>query len=221
MQHVEQPVTLDPEHQIELAGLLVGQRVADLDPGGVQQDVDVPAGVAHLGHHLLHRARVGEVDAVVVGRPARLLDGPHRGQRGLQTLEARQLPLDQHRCRALAPLTHPGGQFDFEPFPVLGVPAQVGVGRVGLRGEVEQVERATPRRGQVGGDRRHDAAGGAGDEEDRIGAEHFAGLVRVGERALRQADTPAPSVGVADLDAAGIAQGLVDQHIGQRCRLPA
>ena len=41
----------------------------------------------------------------------------------------------------------------------------------GAGDEVEQVERAAGRRGEVGGDRRHDRAGGAGHEERRVGAE--------------------------------------------------
>ena len=78
------------------------------------------------------------------------------------------------------------------------------------------MERAAPRGGEVGGDRRHDAAGGAGDDENRVGAEEFAGLVGARERALRQTHAPAPARRVADLDTAGIAKRLVDQHIGQR-----
>ena len=81
------------------------------------------------------------------------------------------------------------------------------------------MERAAVRGGQIGGDRRDDAAGGAGDDEHRVGSQN--GFLRVGERPVGQAHTPAPAVGVADLHATGIAQRLVDQHVGQRRRLPA
>ena len=70
---MNQTVTLDVEHEVELARLLVGQRVADLDPRRVQQDVDAPADVADPGEHLLDGVGVGEVDAVVVGGAARVL----------------------------------------------------------------------------------------------------------------------------------------------------
>ena len=53
-------------------------------------------------------------------------------------------------------------------------------------------------------------SGGAGDEEDRIGAENLAGLARVGERALQQPDAPATSVGIANFHTTGITEGLVD-----------
>ena len=148
VQHVEQTVTLDREHEVELARLLVGQRVADLDPRRMQQDVDAPADVAYLDEHLLNRVGVGEVDAVVVGCAARILDGADGRERGLQPLEAGQLPFDQHRRGALAPLSQPRGDLGLEAVAVFDIPAQIRVGRVGLRGEVQQVERAAPRRRQ-------------------------------------------------------------------------
>ena len=107
VQHVEQTVTFDAEHEIELARLLVGQRVAHLDAGRVDQHVDAPAGIPYLREHLLHRIRVGEVDAVVMRSATGVFDSLDGGERGLQTLEARQLSFDQHRCGALPALTHP------------------------------------------------------------------------------------------------------------------
>ena len=143
----------------------------------------------------------------------------------MQTLEARQLPLDQDRCRALTPLTHPGGELGHEAVAIIGVADQIGVGRVGRGREVEEVECATERSSQVRSDRRHDAAGGTGDEENGVLPDDFAddlaGFVGVGERAVRQAYAPASTLGVANLDTAGIAKRFVDQHIGQRRRFPA
>ena len=48
------------------------------------------------------------------------------------------------------------------------------------------------------------------------GPRNSLGLVGARERALGQAHAPAPARRVADLDTAGVAQRLVDQHLGQR-----
>ena len=48
MQQVEPAVALDVEDQVEFARVLVGQQVAALDAGGVQQDVDAPAALADI-----------------------------------------------------------------------------------------------------------------------------------------------------------------------------
>ena len=52
VQQVEPAVGLDVEDEVELALLLVGQEVADLEPGGVQQHVDRAAALADAGDHL-------------------------------------------------------------------------------------------------------------------------------------------------------------------------
>ncbi len=74
----------------------------------------------------------------------------------------------------------------------------------------------TPRdaRGQVADDGRHDAAGHAGDDEHRLGAQLQAvGLV--GHRPFLEGDGEAPVVVVTDLDHSGIAQSLGDEHVGE------
>jgi hypothetical protein len=82
------------------------------------------------------------------------------------------------------------------------------------------VERASVRGlRELARDRRHDAARRAGDHEDRIRAERS---LRVGDRlALHEADAPPQAVGVADLDRARVARGLLDEQVGDRGGLAA
>ena len=91
-----------------------------------------------------------------------------------------------------------------------------GVGR-----QVEEVEGAVRRLGEVGGDRRDDAAGRAGDQDDRLGVQHQAASpplsvgVSAGNGCTVNADAEPQAVDEADLDAARIAQCLVDQLVGE------
>ena len=163
---------------------------------------------------------VGQVDAVVArrapGRPHRF----DRGQGGGTPLERGELLPDPHGRRPLACGLQPGGEVGLEPVAVGGEPAQVGIGRVGLRGEIEQVERRSAcRGGQVRGDRRDDAARRPADHDGAVRAEPGAAGA-VTERALDEADGEAQAVDVPGLDAAAVAQGLRDQHVGERGRAP-
>ena len=56
--------------------------------------------------------------------------------------------------------------------------------------------------------------GRAGDEEDVVGGQHAVRVVA--RRALEQPDGPAQVVGVADLDRARVAQGLLEERVGDR-----
>ncbi len=103
----------------------------------------------------------------------------------------------------------------------------VRVGGVWCRGEVEQVEDPSRGGGEVGGDRRDDAAGSAGDEHDGVGRQRHpaagvGGAVRRAgrERLLQQGDAEASPVDAADLDASGVAQGLLDEQVGHGGRPP-
>ena len=69
------------------------------------------------------------------------------------------------RSFILAARTH------LETVPVLDVLPEVRVGRVRLRGEVQQVERAAARAREVGRDGRDDAARCSGDDDDAVGTE--------------------------------------------------
>ena len=83
--------------------------------------------------------------------------------------DSRQLALDQLRRGPLAALLDPVGELELEPVAVGGKALDVRIVRIGLGHQVEQVEGAAGRGRQVGGDRGDDAAGGAGDDERRLG----------------------------------------------------
>ena len=87
---------------------------------------------------------------------------------------------------------------------------EVGILRIRLRHQIEQVERAAGSGRQVGGDGRNDASRRAGDQEDGVLVQRQTGLA-IGGGLFLQPDRPAQSVLVADLDCAGIAQGFLDQ----------
>ncbi len=85
---MEQTVALDVEDQVELARVLIGQGVAAVDSGGVQQDVDVSAALPDIRDHFRDGVAIGEVDAVVVcsaaGRADRI-DGIAGGLRAFES----------------------------------------------------------------------------------------------------------------------------------------
>ncbi len=220
MQQVEPAVTLDVEDEVVLGRLLVGQPAADLQPGRVQQHVhpaaDRPDPVQHAGD----RCRVGQIDLVVVrgaaGRPHRL----DRLLRGPQPLVPGQFPPHQHGGGPLPAPGQLGGDVRVQAVPIGTEPAQPLVRRIRFGHQVEQVERAGRGRGQVGDDGRDDAAGRAGHQEHGVRSQPQA-AGPVAEGALHQPDRPPPVLGVADLHAAGVAQCLGHQQVGQRGRPPA
>ena len=140
---VEPAVGLDAEDQLELRSLLLRQALADLQPSRVQQDVDAPMRLADLLHNRRDRLAVAQVDAVVVRRPASSSDRLDRCQGRRQTLEARQLPLDQDGRRLLAAGGDLLGQVRLHAVRVGQVALQLRVTGVRGGGEVQQVERAT------------------------------------------------------------------------------
>ena len=171
--------------------------------------------LAHRREGIADLLRVGEVDLVPVRGAAGGLDRQHRVQRRAGPLDPRQLALDELRRGLLAGLLQPLDQRALEPVAVGDEALEVGVVAVGGGNEVEEVERGTVGvGGQVGGDRRDDAASAAGDDDRGAFGE---AAVRVFlRRTLDQADRPAQVLGVTDLDRAGIAQGLLDQKVGER-----
>ncbi len=96
-------------------------------------------------------------------------------------------------------------QIALQAFFVGGEALEVGIRRVGLRHQVEQIEDAAGCGCQIGGDGGDDAARRAGDHEDAALVESQARLA-IGRRLFLQSDRPAQAVLVADLDCAGIAQ---------------
>ena len=156
-------------------------------------------------------------------RAAGRLDGLHRGERRVQAFDASELALDGHRRRPLAGRLHPRGERGLQAVAVGAEGRQVGVVAVGRGRQVEQVEGAARRGSQVGRDGRDDAAGGTGDDEHGIAAEHHAvaghGLTVVAQRRERcfdEGDAEAAVVEAADLDAARVEQRLLDQLLGDR-----
>ena len=85
---------------------------------------------------------------------------------------------------------------------------QVGVARVRLGDQVEEVERATAGGSrQVGDDGRHDASSRTGDHDHRVGTEG-ARRVRRRRRPFLEADGETNRARAADLDDAGVAERL-------------
>ena len=86
MQQIEPSVGLHVEDQIELALVFVGQEVAALQSGGVQQHVDAAAALTHLLDDLGNAFGIRQVDAEVVRGSTCGLHGLDRAQRRLCAL---------------------------------------------------------------------------------------------------------------------------------------
>ena len=189
----------------------------------MEQHVDTAAQAAHVVDRCGDGIGVGEVDRVVVHGPTGGLDGLDGGECGVEALEPCELALDGHRRRVVTGRLHPLGDRDLQAVAVATERLEVGVGGVGRRGQVEQVERATRGGSEIGGDRRHDAARRAGDHDDRVVIERHARtgdrLAVVGplrERRLDERHAEAPVVDPPDLDTARIEERLLDQLPGDR-----
>ena len=95
---------------------------------------------------------------------------------------------------------------------------EIGILRIGLGHQIEQVERASGGGRQIGGDGRHDTSGRTGDKKDGVAVQGETGLA-IGSGLFLQTYRPAQTFFVADFDCAGIAQGFVDQDVGDLRRL--
>ena len=226
VEQVEPTVALHVEHEVVLSGLLLRQIATDLQPGGVEQDIDAAVAFADVGHRGADGIGIGEVDRVVVHRAAGRLDRLDGGECGIEPLESSEFTFDRHGCRVITGGLHPFGDGDLQSVAVVSEGREIGVVPVGRRREIEQVERAGGRHRQVGGDRRHDAAGGAGDHHDRVRTEldrftgtRFGIVAALRERRLDECHAEALIVDTADLDTAGVEQGLLDQLRGDRLGL--
>ncbi len=182
----------------------------------MDQHVDLAADLADLFGDGRHGLGVEQVDAVVVGGAAGRFDRLDRGQRGVAPLDAGQLLLDHRRCGAFSRRLEALEDRALEAVAVGGERGEVGIGAVGLGRQIEQVEDAAEARGEVADDGRHDAAGCAGDDEHRVVAKLDAGG-RLGHRPRLEGDGEALVVVVAHLDDSGVAQGFVDEYVGE-CR---
>ena len=111
----------------------------------------------------------------------------------MRPFERGQFLLDQRRRGALAARLHAREQVALQAVLVGDEALEVGIVRVGLRREVEQVERAAGGRREVGGDGRDDAARRAGDQEDGVLVQRQPGPA-VDDGLFLETDGPAQAV---------------------------
>ena len=161
-----------------------------------------------------HAVRVGEVDAEVVRRASRRAHGVDRTLRRLRPLQSRQFLFHQRRSGSLAARLDAREQIALEAFFVAHEALEVGIIRIRLRHQIEQVERAAGSGCQIGGNGRDDASRSARDQENAV-SDPASG--RAGRRRglFLQSDRPAQAILVADLDCAGIAQRFLDEKFRQ------
>ena len=150
MEKVEPPVGLDVEDEVVLVGRLVGQAAAHLEPGGVDDDVDVAAGFEDAPDDGLDGLPVAEVDSVVVDPATGRLDGLQRAQRRTGAFDPGQLLVDEGGRGPLTRCLQPLEDRPLQALLVGGEGADVGVSRVGLggRGRAGGTSPATPGRGR-------------------------------------------------------------------------
>ena len=125
-----------------------------------------PLCCAHLLDDLGDTVRIGEVDAEVVRRAAGGLHRVDRGLGGLRPLQRRQFFFHQRRRGPLAARLDAREQIALQAFFVADEALEVGIVRIGLRHQIEQIEGAAGCGRQIGGDGRDDASRCAGDQED-------------------------------------------------------
>src|SRR5690349_11686201 len=102
MQQVEEAVTLYVEYKVKFFRILVGQRMASLNSGRVQQNVDAATALTDLGDYLRDCFDIGKVDAEVVRSATGCLNRIDGGLCGLRPLEACEFLLYESRGRALS-----------------------------------------------------------------------------------------------------------------------
>ena len=136
----------------------------------------------------------------------------------LRSLQGGQLLFDQRRRGALAARLDAREQIALQAVFVGHEALEVGIRRIRLGHQIEQVERAAGSGRQIGGDGRDDASCRAGDQKDGVLVQSQAGLA-VGCGLFLQSNRPALPFLVADLDCAGIAQSLLDEDVGDLRRL--
>ena len=120
--------------------------------------------------------------------------------------------------RAFSRGLHPIEDRALQRFLVGREGGNVGVRRIGLRYQVEEVERPSRRPGQIGGDSRDDAAGRAGDGEDGVRGELDAHQLGV-EPDIFERDSPPSTFVMANLDRARIRERFVHEQRGHSRRV--
>jgi hypothetical protein len=109
----------------------------------------------------------------------RTAGGSHRLDRTvcrLRSLQRRQLFFHQGRRGALAARLDACEQITLKAVLVGREALEIGILRIRLGHQIEQVERASGGRRQIGGDGRHDASGRAGDDKDGVAVQVRPGL---------------------------------------------
>ena len=157
------------------------------------------------------RGRVSQVDLVEDDLPPGPANRRHGVEGGSGPFDLGQLPLDENGRGPLTPILYPLEQVPFEGVFVGDETVEIGVRRVGFGNQVEKVEGPAGYRGQVGNDRRDNAARGSGHHEDCVRAERQASPA-VGRGHFLESDGPTPAALPADLDGAGIALCLFDEQ---------
>ena len=209
---LNQPSPLTSKTRSNSRRLLVGQDVADLEPAGVDEHVDAPAG-ASRGDGRDRLRRVAQVDAVVVRRAARRRAPPSIAPSAARARSIRASSRRPRRRRALAARLHALDEIALEPVAVGGEALAGRDRRLRLRHEVEQVERAAraAARSAVIAEVMLPAAPVTTNTVSRRERAR-----RVGGRLLGEARrSSAASSRVADLDRARVAQRLVEQRVRQ------
>ena len=216
---VEPAIALHVEDEIELGGLLVRERVAPLEPGGVEQHVDAAALGAHGVDRLGHGAGVREVHLLVARSAPCRRDLGQRGRGSVGALDAPELALHLRGSSPLAPRPQPLEEGALQSLAVAREGEHVGIVVGGRRRQVEQVEDAASSASrEIRHDRSDDAARRSSDDVDALRTEGEALAGREGF--LHEGDRGAPALAEADLDRARVVQGLREECVGEILRRP-
>ena len=167
VQQVEPAVGLDVEDEVELGLRLVGQEVADLEPGAVEQ---------RRRRGRCSRTSAATAVATCAGSvrstwcqcavpPAAAIASSASSAARARSIRASSRSTSFGVGRSPRSLIRSASS-RLSPSRSVAKRARSGSSGSGSGDQVEQVEGAAGGRRQVGGDRRDDAAGGAGDDED-------------------------------------------------------
>ena len=145
VQEIEPAIAFHIKDQVEFARVLVRKEVASLDACGVQQHVDSPAALPHLLDDFAHGVRVSQVNAEIMRCTAGSSYGCDRVVCCLRSLQGRQFLFNQSRGGALAAGLNAREQVTLETVLVGDKALEIGILRVRLGHEIEQVECAARR----------------------------------------------------------------------------
>ncbi len=142
--------------------------MTDLESGGVEQHIDAAISLTDLFDDVAHGLAIEKIDLVIEDLAAGGADRVDRRPGCSGTLEGRQFPVHLGGGRPLPASLDALEEFALEPVRVGREAFQIGILRIRLRGQIQQVEGAARGRRQIGDDGRDDAAGRAGDQKDGL-----------------------------------------------------